>query len=80
MSTSNLEKLRWPALETDGSNYLTWTLDVETYFGSQELEDTLEIDAGLTLKQKAKGVFLLRQHLSPSLKNQYMNEINPRVL
>lgn len=56
---ATLEKLHWPALLVDGSNYLTWAVDVETYFASQELEDTLITDNGLTLKQKARAVFLL---------------------
>lgn len=77
---SALEKLRWPALLVDGSNYLTWSVDVETYFASLELEDTLITDDNLTLQQKAKAVFLLKQHMEQPLKAQYMNELNPRLL
>lgn len=53
---------------------------METFFASQGLEDTVYTDAGLTLKEKAKAAFLLQQHLAPQLKNEYMNEINPRKL
>jgi gag-polypeptide of LTR copia-type/Zinc knuckle len=77
---ATLEKLHFSALLVDGSNYLTWSVDAETYFASLELEDTLITDNNLTLQQKAKAVFLLRQHLAPSLKTQYMNEVNPRLL
>lgn len=37
-------------------------------------------DTNLTLKQKAKAAFLIRQHLDPQLKNEYMNEVNLRKL
>lgn len=75
-----VEKLLWPALKVDGSNYLTWIIDVKTYFVSQDLEDTIYTDANLTVKQKAKAASLLRQHLTPQLKNKYMNEVNPQKL
>lgn len=74
---STLEKLLWPTLKVDGSDYLTWITDVETYFAFHDLEDTVDTDANLTMKQKAKAVFLICQHLVPQLKNEYMNEMNP---
>jgi hypothetical protein len=75
-----LEKLLSPALSVDGYNYLTCSVDVETYLASQKLEDTLITDNNLTLQKKAKAVFLLKQHMEQPLKSQYMTELNPQLL
>lgn len=63
-----------------GHNYLSWSLDVEAHLVAKNLQDTIIIDNGLTLQEKAKALILTRHHLAESLKTQYLNEFNPRRL
>lgn len=77
---NTIEKLNFKALSIDGSNYLTWSLEVEAHLASKVLEDTIITDAGPTLQDKARALILIRHHLAEPLKTQYINEFNPRVL
>src|SRR5450759_1863925 len=79
-STNAIEKLYFQALNIDGSNYLSWSLDIEAHLASKDLQDTILTDTGPTLQQKAKALILIRHHLADPLKRQYMNEYNPRIL
>lgn len=80
MAMSAIEKLYFQALCIDGSNFLSWTVDVEAHLASKHLEDTILTDNGPTLQEKAKALILIRHHLADSLKRQYMNTQNPRLL
>lgn len=75
-----MENLLFQALNIDGSNYLSWSLDVEAHLASKDLQDSILTDNGPTLQDKAKALILIRHHLAESLKRQYMNEYNPRKL
>lgn len=75
-----MEKLSFQPLSIDGSNYLSWSLDTEAHLNAKGLQDTILTDAGPTLQQKAQGLILIRHHLAYSLKRQYLNEANPRIL
>ncbi|XP_019150306.1 PREDICTED: uncharacterized protein LOC109147114 [Ipomoea nil] len=61
----------------DGSNFLTWVLDVEIYLKSTELLDTIEETSASTATQKAKALIFLRHHLNHDLKNEYLTEKDP---
>jgi hypothetical protein len=78
--TSTIEKLHFQELSIDGSNYLSWSLDVEAHLTSKDIQDSILTDSGPTLQQKARALILIRHHLADLLKQQYMNEFNPRVL
>lgn len=75
-----IEKLNFQALRIDGSNYLTWSLDVEAHLAAKDLQDTIITDEGVTLQQKARSLVFIRHHLEEPLKIQYMNELNVRIL
>lgn len=77
---NSMEKLLFQALSIDGTNYLSWSLDVEAHLSSKDLQDTVLTGNGLTLQQKVKALILIRHHLSESLKGQYMNKYNLRTL
>lgn len=77
---STIEKLHFESLRIDGSNYLSWSLDVEAHLASKNLQDSIISDNGPTLQQKAQALILIRHHLADPLKQQYMNEYNPRLL
>lgn len=75
-----MEKLNFQVLAINGANYLSWAPDVEEHLASKGLEDTVIIDDRPNLQDKAKALILIRHHLTESLKTQYMNEFNSRVL
>lgn len=80
MALNTIEKLHFQALNIDGSNYLSWSLDIEAHLASKNLQDTILTDAGPTLQQKAQALILIRHHLADSLKWQYMNQVQPPSL
>ncbi|XP_020270666.1 uncharacterized protein LOC109845810 [Asparagus officinalis] len=61
---SDISKRAFAELVVDGSNYLTWALDLSR--------------APLSRRQKA--LIFLRHHLNKDLKNEYLTEKNPAVL
>lgn len=77
---NSIEKLKFQALKIDGTNFLSWSLDVEAHLAAKDLQDTIITDNGPTLQQKAKALILIRHHLEDTLKRQYMNEYNPKIL
>lgn len=80
MTANSIEKLLFQALNMDGSNYLSWSLDAEAHLASKNLQDTIIIDVGVSLQDQAKALILIRHHLAEPLKRQYMNEYTPRIL
>ncbi|XP_019173879.1 PREDICTED: uncharacterized protein LOC109169452 [Ipomoea nil] len=75
-----LAKREFAELALDGSNFLTWTLDVEIYLQSTELLDTIEETSTSTAAQKAKALIFLHHHLNHDLKNEYLTEKDLYVL
>ncbi|XP_015696283.1 uncharacterized protein LOC102720907 [Oryza brachyantha] len=71
-------------LERDGSNYLTWAMDVKIYLSSKGLIGAIqETDLnGQEIPEANKYVSLhfISHHLHPDLKNEYMMEENPMAL
>ena len=68
----------------DGSNYLTWAIDVEIKLDGMGLDHTIVLpEAGKdehTKPDKAGALHFLRHHLHPDLKSEYITERDPLVL
>ena len=70
-------------LAADGSNYLTWAMDVKIMLTEKGYINTIEEpnpQAPVTDEAKYTILYFLRHHLHPDLKNEYMMEENPRTL
>lgn len=50
MAPATMEKLLFQALSIDGSNYLSWQLDIEAHLTSKGLEEAIASDTGSTLQ------------------------------
>ncbi|XP_020242971.1 uncharacterized protein LOC109821192 [Asparagus officinalis] len=77
---SNITKREFAEPAVDGSNYLTWALDVEIYLDFYDLSITIVLASQSTSAQKAKTLIFLRHHLNKDLKNEYLTEKDPAVL
>jgi len=70
-------------LAADGSNYLTWAMDVKIMLTEKGYINTIEEpnpQAPVTDEAKYTTLYFLRHHLHPDLKNEYMMEENPQTL
>lgn len=77
---ANIEKLKFPALKITGANYIAWTTDVELYFESQELSETLKSENLSPPKDKAKAIIFLRKHLDENVTHDYAHIKDPAEL
>nr|CAD39881.2 OSJNBb0067G11.4 [Oryza sativa Japonica Group]CAE05263.2 OSJNBb0115I09.25 [Oryza sativa Japonica Group] len=81
---SDIAKKEFVELALDGSNYLTWALDVEIKLDYMGLDHTIVLPEVGTVEstkaEKAKAFHFLRHHLHPDLKFEYMTEKDPLVL
>ena len=70
-------------LAADGSNYLTWAMDIKIMLTTKGYINTIEEpnpQAPASDEAKCTTLYLLRHYLHPDLKNEYMMEENPRSL
>src|SRR5438128_1945580 len=81
---NNIASKDFNVLEADGSNYLTWAMDVKILLSSKGFIGTINEPnpQGPSIPESAKYATLhfLRHHLHPDLKNEYIIEENPRAL
>ncbi|XP_020243476.1 uncharacterized protein LOC109821724 [Asparagus officinalis] len=77
---SDISKRAFAELAIDGSNYLTWALDVEIYLDSCDLSSTINPASQSTSAQKAKALIFLCHHLNKDLENEYLTEKDPAIL
>ena len=66
-------------LSADGSNYLTWAMDVKIMLIANGYINTIEEpnpQAPISNEAKYTIFYFLRHHLHPDLKNEYMMEEN----
>lgn len=75
-----MEKLQFPILKIDGSNYLEWSQNAEIVLNAKGLGDTIIVDHNDDLQTTAQAIFLIRHHLDKELQSQYLDEYNPRAL
>ena len=70
-------------LAADGSNYLTWAMDVKITLTAKGFLNSIEEpnpQAPVSNEAKYATLHFLRHHLHPDLKNEYIMEENPRAL
>ena len=79
---SNLVKREFEVFTVNGSNYLSWTLDVKIFLSGKDLLKAIKPESGKEANNMeiAWDLHFLRHHLSPTLKNEYMTEKNAKVL
>ena len=79
---SRITPLFFDPLEPDGRNFLDWHFNMRTYLSAEQLDYALQLQPGEetdpTLKWQA--LLVLRRHLDPSLRMQYLHEENPATL
>ena len=70
-------------LAADGSNYLTWAMDVKIMLTAKGFLNSIEEpnpQAPVSNEAKYATLHFFRHHLHPDLKNKYIMEDNPRAL
>jgi hypothetical protein len=90
MTTDNLEKLKFPALEIGGENYIVWSLEGLNNLCAEGISETIDEDFVIptgntakdiaTRKDAARAVCLTLRHLHKDLKFNYLEERNPAVI
>lgn len=82
--TSDIAKTDFARLAVDGSNYLTWAIDAENRLEGMKLDHCITpFEAGKDGRKKpdkANALYVIRHHLDPDLKSEYMTEKDPLVL
>ena len=79
---TNLEKLSFSPLTSNGENYLIWALDVKLHLQARNLvkkieEPSLEIP---TDPFDAQTLVFMRHHLDPTLQLQYLTVTSAHAL
>lgn len=87
---SDLEKLKFPALDVGGTNYIVWALEANNYLCADGIGNTVDENFELPFgsgaqdetmrKNAARAVCLLLRHLHKDLKMNYLEERNPAVI
>ena len=81
---NNIASKDFNVLEADGSNYLTWAMDVKIILSSKGFTNAINEASSSTpaISDTTKYVVLhfLRHHLHHDLKNEYLMEEDPRAL
>ena len=82
---SCLEKLKFPALNIDGTNYVLWELEAHNYLVADGLDATIQEnfnpqDTPALRSKAAKAICLLLRHLHQQLKANYLGENDPKVI
>jgi hypothetical protein len=86
---TNLEKLKSPALEIGGGNYIVWSLELMNNLCAECISETADenfaLPTGTTArdvtvrKDAARAVCMILRHLHQDLKFNYLEERNPVV-
>jgi hypothetical protein len=87
---ANLEKLKFPALEIGGGNFIVWSLELMNNLCAEGISETVEenfvLPTGSTArdvtirKDAARAVCMILRHLHQDLKFNYLEERNPAVV
>ncbi|KAJ9552294.1 hypothetical protein OSB04_016339 [Centaurea solstitialis] len=77
---SNLTKLEFAALDVNGKNYMSWTIDVKMHLESMAILDTLKEVNLCSSQDRAKANIFLRRHVDDMLKFEYLNTNDPSIL
>ncbi|KAJ9541703.1 hypothetical protein OSB04_028209 [Centaurea solstitialis] len=68
------------ALDVNGKNYMSWTIDVKMHLESMGILDTLKEINLCSSQDKAKANIFLRRHVDDMLKFEYLNTNDPSIL
>lgn len=77
---SNLSKIEFAALDVNGKNYMSWTIDVKMHLESMYILETLEEENECSPQDKAKTNIFLRKHIDDMLKFEYLNISDPSII
>src|SRR5450759_4903629 len=79
-SSNTLEKVQYPILQIDGTNYLSWSQNTEIVLNMKGLGDIILSDRHGNLQTKALALYTIRHHLHADLQLEYLTEFNPTSL
>ncbi|CAM8994597.1 unnamed protein product [Rhodiola kirilowii] len=74
---TNLVKLDFSPLGIAGTNYMSWTMDIEIHLQSMGLSETIKEGNEPSEIDMAKSLIFIRRHLHEDLKNEYLTVKNP---
>ncbi|GJZ07345.1 disease resistance CC-NBS-LRR class family protein [Tanacetum coccineum] len=77
---SNIEKIKFPALDITGANYIQWTGNVKRHLKSMGALATLQEGNKCSEETKAKADVFLHQHIDEMLEFEYSNCDDPSIL
>nr|GEW40800.1 putative zinc finger, CCHC-type [Tanacetum cinerariifolium] len=77
---SNIEKIKFPALDITGANYIQWTGYVKKHLKSMGALATIQEGNKCTEETKAKADVFLHQHIDEMLESEYSNCDDPITL
>lgn len=79
---TKLQSLQFPALLSDGSNFLEWMNDAKTVLSVEDLARTLDATTSAELPHVYRwlALLILRRHLDPPLRLQYLQVDDPAEL
>ena len=78
----------YEALALDGHNYPTWAMDTMITLASRGIVRAIQAEQDplpdgvtpLTEQQKYTALYIIRHHIHPDLKSEYLEEVSPRTL
>jgi hypothetical protein len=77
-------KKEFDALALDGHNFPTWAMDLKVSLSLRGMFKAIEApkegEAALPEPNKYHALFIIRNHIHPDLKAEYMMEEDPRAL
>ncbi|CAM8983246.1 unnamed protein product [Rhodiola kirilowii] len=74
---TNLVKLDFNPLDIAGTNYMSWTMDIEIHLQSMSLSETIKEGNKPSEIDMAKSLIFIRCHLHEDLKNEYLTVKKP---
>ncbi|CAM8915282.1 unnamed protein product [Rhodiola kirilowii] len=74
---TNLVKLDFSPLGIAGTNYMSWTMDIEIHLQSMGLSETVKEGNEPSEIDMAKSLIFIRRHLHEDLKNEYLTVKTP---
>ncbi|CAM8932298.1 unnamed protein product [Rhodiola kirilowii] len=72
---TNLVKLDFSPLDIDGTNYMSWTMDIEIHLQSMNLSETIKEGNEPSEIDMAKSLIFIRRHLHEDLKNEIVTHL-----
>ncbi|CAM8898471.1 unnamed protein product [Rhodiola kirilowii] len=74
---TNLVKLVFSPLDIAGTNYMSWTMDIEIHLQSMSLSETIKEGNEPLEIDMVKSQIFIRRHLHEDLKNEYLTVKKP---